>query len=114
MPAPGGYPIKIVRDDTPEIVNASGEPGDLWYGPLDGISLEERGPWLRRKLIEEAVEYTEGRSSEELADVLSVIEGLALLHGLTLAELAEIAANDERGGFLRGRMMYGRHAEFDK
>lgn len=113
-PAPGGYPIKLVRDHTPEIINSTGEPGDLWYGPLDGIPPEERGKWLRRKLIEEALEYAEDRSVEELADVLAVIEGLCQLHeGWSLARLIDLASNDERGGFLRGRMMYGRHPEYD-
>lgn len=30
-PAPEGYPIKLVRDRTAQIVNPSGKPGDLWY-----------------------------------------------------------------------------------
>lgn len=111
-PAPLGYPIKLVRDRTPEIINASGEPGALFYDTED-LSLAERWPWLRRKLIEECAEYVESRAVAELADVLAVVEGLAVVHGMTLNDLATLASQDERGGFLHGRMMRGHHPEFD-
>lgn len=111
-PAPTGYPIKLVRDRTPEVVNASGVPGALFYAP-EGTTLGVRAPWLRRKLIEEAGEYIEAREVDELADVLAVVEGLATIHGLTLAELTARMHSDERGGFLLGVMMYGHHPEFD-
>jgi predicted house-cleaning noncanonical NTP pyrophosphatase (MazG superfamily) len=112
QPAPNGYPIKLVRDRTPAIINASGEPGALFYDTED-LPPAERWPWLRRKLIEECAEYVESHAVAELADVLAVIEGLAVVHGMTLDELAALAAQDERGGFLHGRMMRGHHAEFD-
>lgn len=107
VPAPRGYPIKIIRDRTTDII---GDKGVLFY---DHIPAEERAVWLRRKLIEEAAEYVESRDAAELADVLAVVEGLAAVHGLTLAELTAIAASDPRGGFLTGRMMRGYHADFD-
>jgi predicted house-cleaning noncanonical NTP pyrophosphatase (MazG superfamily) len=102
-----GYPIKVIRDRMPDII---ADDGVLFY---DHVSVEQRTPWLRRKLIEEAAEYVESREVDELADVLAVVEGLAATHGLTLAELTERAAADPRGGFLTGRMMRGYHADFD-
>lgn len=57
-PAPAGYPIKLVRDLTPEILNSTGDPGDLWYGPIPEGTEPKR--WLKLKLVEEAGEYLEG------------------------------------------------------
>lgn len=107
--SPDGYAIKLVRDRTAAILNPSRVPGELFYGPTD----DDRGPWLRAKLLEEVGEYLEARSVEELSDVLAVVEALAVEHGGTLAELVEVMASDERGGFLAGQMMFGRHPEFD-
>lgn len=109
-PAPKGYPIKLVRDNTPQIINASGEPGALFY---DRIPREERGRWLGRKLIEEVAEYLESGMIDELVDIFSVVEGLAKTHGLTLYDLHNLALNDPRGGFLNGVMMRGLHPEYD-
>jgi predicted house-cleaning noncanonical NTP pyrophosphatase (MazG superfamily) len=108
-PAPEGYPIKLVRDQTADVINASGEPGDLFYGPVRG----DVTPWLRRKLVEEVAEYIEGRTLEELADVFAVISALAETHGRSVGWLKYMADRHPRGGFRAGVMMYGRHDEFD-
>ena len=110
QPAPDGYPIKLVRDRTAEIINASGEPGDLFYGPCPAGSHLR---WLRQKLIEECAEYVIDGTLAELADVLAVVEGLALLHGTNLDALVPTMRADIRGGFADGVMMYGHHEEFD-
>lgn len=110
-PAPDGYPIKLVRDHTAALINSSGEPGDLFYAPLPA---DERAGWLRKKLLEEAVEYLESRSTKELGDVLAVVEALCDLHGTTVHALYVRAVHlHPRGGFGDGVMMYGRHDEFD-
>jgi predicted house-cleaning noncanonical NTP pyrophosphatase (MazG superfamily) len=113
-PAREGYPIKLVRDETETIINGTGKPGALFY---DELPFAERGPWLRRKLVEEVGEYLEDRGADELADeladVLAVVEGLAVLHGFTLTELTHRLRQDPRGGFITGRMMRGYHPEFD-
>jgi predicted house-cleaning noncanonical NTP pyrophosphatase (MazG superfamily) len=105
-PAPKGHPIKLVRDNTPVIVNASGNPGDLFYGP---VNPEEREKWLKLKLAEEVGEFLVDGGSDELLDVYAVLEGLAFWWGINLT-----TEHDERGGFLNGVMMYGKHAEFDR
>lgn len=110
-PAPAGYPIKLVRDRTAEIINASGEPGDLFYGPL--ANGEDSGVWLRRKLAEEISEYIIDPGLDELADALAVIEALAVEHGADFSTLVKRMQSDKRGGFLNHQMMYGRHEEFD-
>lgn len=111
-PAPQGYPIKLVRDRTPMIVNATGKPGELWYGsaPREDVV---RG--LRLKLAEEVGEYLVDGGEQELADIMAVVEALAgHAHGLPLSGLLDTVRDDPRGGFLAGVMMYGRHAEFDR
>lgn len=107
-PAPSGYPIKLIRDNTTDVI---GDKGILFY---DHIPEAERPMWLKRKLIEEAVEYLESGEIGELADVLAVVEGLAVTHdGITLDELIAVMHSDPRGGFLTGRMMRGYHPKFD-
>lgn len=66
------YPIKLVRDD---IENAVGG-GVITYEHADH---ETHRRLLRRKLIEEAIEYLEDPCVEELADVLEVVEALAYI-----------------------------------
>jgi predicted house-cleaning noncanonical NTP pyrophosphatase (MazG superfamily) len=111
-PAPTGYPIKLVRDNTAAVVNGSGEPGELWYGP--GTPLDH-WRYLKLKLAEEVGEYLVDGGLDELSDVLAVIEGLAhVRYGMTLTELQEVFRTDPRGGFKQGVMMYGRHREYDR
>lgn len=109
-PAPQGYPIKLVRDNTPKILNGSGEPGALWYGEAEG----DVSRLLRLKLAEEVGEYLTDGGVGELRDVLAVVEGLALeAHGLTLIDLVACLRRDPRGGFTKAVMMFGHHPEFD-
>lgn len=108
-PAPTGYPIKLVRDNTPQILNGTGKPGDLYYGPATG----DRERWLRLKLAEEVGEYLVDGGWGELRDVLAVIAALASEHGADFAGLVAALEQDPRGGFLDGVMMYGYHQEFD-
>lgn len=109
-PAPNGYAIKLVRDRTATIINASGEPGELWYGD----SGEDVTRLLRLKLAEEVGEYLVDGGRSELRDVLAVIEALCDRHDATLEGEITLMRADPRGGFLTGQVMYGRHKEFDK
>lgn len=109
-PAPVGYPIKLVRDNTPQILNGSGEPGALWYGEATG----DRARWLRLKLAEEVGEYLVDGGFGELRDVLAVVIALtSVAHGRDYADLIQALNHDPRGGFEKGVMMYGHHPEFD-
>jgi predicted house-cleaning noncanonical NTP pyrophosphatase (MazG superfamily) len=108
-PAPKGYPIKLVRDRTAEILNGSGQPGALWYE----AGAEDRLRWLRLKLGEELAEYLVDGGLDELADVLAVVAALATEHGSNFAALIARMQADPRGGFFDGVMMLGRHPEFD-
>lgn len=110
-PAPSGYPIKLVRDGTPSVINASGKPGELFYGAIPQNL--DRAEWLCRKLGEEVIEYLIGRTPGELCDVLAVIEALLITHGETLDSAVKSLRTHPRGGFDHAIMMYGRHPEFD-
>lgn len=108
-PAPDGYPLKIIRDKTTDII---GDKGQLLYGYIS-TDPETLRPWLLRKLGEEVTEYMIEPGANELKDVLGVVAALAKLHGLSIEQLLNQHYLDPRGGFLNGRMMLGYHPEFD-
>jgi predicted house-cleaning noncanonical NTP pyrophosphatase (MazG superfamily) len=113
-PAPKGYPIKLVRDNTADIVNPSAEPGELWYEALP-FDFEAWQRQLNLKLGEEVTEYLTDGGVDELRDVLAVVQSLCVnVHGITLSDLIDRMEQDPRGGFLHGVVMYGRHKECDK
>lgn len=100
-----------MRDNTAAIINATGEPGDLWYERHEGDPTR----LLCLKLAEEVGEYLVDGGWGELRDVLAVIDALAYAkHGRTLAQLVEALEADPRGGFKESVVMYGRHAEYDR
>lgn len=112
-PAPGGYPIKLVRDGTAAMINSTGEPGELFYEPLDHHG--EIGWWLKHKLNEEVGEFLmlgpdRIANVRELLDVYAVVVALAQHWKV---DLAEGLAEHPRGGFTDHIMMRGRHPEFD-
>lgn len=109
-PAPNGYPIKLVRDGTPDAINSSREPGELWY---ERIEPEDRLRWLQLKLAEELGEYLVDGGVDELADIVAVIAALTEMHGESFTKLLTRVENHPRGGFWLGTMMFGRHEEFD-
>lgn len=107
--AEGRYPIKLVRDRIEQIApNVVGGEVRIW-----AVGSTTRAKLLRAKLLEEAGEYLIDGGIEELADLLEVIESLAVVvegknfEGLRKAQLAK---RRERGGFLHGRVMYATDA----
>jgi predicted house-cleaning noncanonical NTP pyrophosphatase (MazG superfamily) len=90
--------VKLVRD---RIVDVAGTDDEVIYKPIgdrmQGI-IE-----LRKKLVEEAVEYLLDPSTGELADVLEAVETLAALDpacsGMEAVRKAQVAKRAERGGF---------------
>jgi predicted house-cleaning noncanonical NTP pyrophosphatase (MazG superfamily) len=57
---------------------------------------------LRTKLEEEVQEYLESGELEELADILEVLDGLAVAQGASFEEVVELQKRKgkERGGFV--------------
>ncbi len=88
---------KIVRDRIPEIIQSKGKQCHF-----SAVSGEELLSGLEAKLQEEFAEFREsGRSLEELADILEVVDGLASHLGSSFDEVLELkrAKRQERGGF---------------
>jgi predicted house-cleaning noncanonical NTP pyrophosphatase (MazG superfamily) len=106
---PEGYPIKLVRDRVASIDTSQG----LAYRPV--ADRDEHVLRLRAKLVEEVGEYLIDPSLDELADILQVVEDLALVdvpeapgdHRLSLAMLRfrQYKKHNERGGFTEGVVM---------
>ncbi len=90
---------KLVRDGIPRIIEADG--GQPVIRVLDQAGYLAA---LRAKLIEEAEEARAAPDRQlrsELADVLEVLQALAVAHGMSWEDVvAETARKrDERGGF---------------
>jgi predicted house-cleaning noncanonical NTP pyrophosphatase (MazG superfamily) len=101
-----GYPIKLVRDHIGERL---GGEGTITYEPVDEAT-HVKG--LRKKLVEEALEYAMDPSIGELADVLEAVWSLAAVDLRAPFEVIEQRAKTkriERGGFKRGMFMVGHH-----
>ncbi|HEX7088692.1 MAG TPA: nucleoside triphosphate pyrophosphohydrolase [Longimicrobiales bacterium] len=101
-----GYLVKLVRDGIPALLKGE---GTLTYEPMPK---EEHVKHLRRKLVEEAMEYVTDPSVGELGDVLAVVRDLAVVDlGVEWEDVfaAERRKRRVRGGFADGIGMYGRH-----
>lgn len=87
---------KLVRDNMPDRIIAKGEEC-LFHTATE----EEYRTKLREKLLEEWQEYLENGSSDELADILEVVEALGLLTGDSFENLLKkkLKKKEERGGF---------------
>lgn len=90
---------KLVRDRIPAVVRENGETPV--YHVVEGDALAVR---LREKLCEEATEFREEGSVDELADVLAVVDAIFAHTGLDRDEVATVRREKraERGGFDEG------------
>lgn len=87
---------KLVRDKIPEIIEANGESAEIEI--LDDQRFLQE---LHKKLFEEANEFVEEDSVEELADLMEVIYAIARLRGIDLEEVEKIRKEkaQKRGAF---------------
>lgn len=76
---------KLVRDKIPEIIKADGQI------PVTHIANdEEYGKKLLEKLQEEVDEFLKEKNTEELADILEVIDAICKLKNINLKKLQQI------------------------
>lgn len=98
--------IKLVRDEIGGHLSDHGG-GRVRYGPI--TNKERYIKELRRKLMEEALEYLLDPCAEELIDVYEVVAALAQYDlELNMQELSDIARlkREDRGGFDHATGMY--------
>lgn len=86
----------MVRDNIPEIIEASGKT--CTYETLPD---EQYIEFLNKKLLEEVNEYLESGAVEELADIGEVMHAILDYKGVTLKEFQRVRNEklQERGGF---------------
>lgn len=100
------YFRKLVRDRVPKRVEDNGEYSDVYVALGD-----EKGQFLRQKLVEEALEVNASGSMretlEELADVEEVVDALLDEYGLNRESLQRAQAEKQsaRGGFSDGLVL---------
>jgi predicted house-cleaning noncanonical NTP pyrophosphatase (MazG superfamily) len=87
---------KLIRDKIPEIIKESGK-----IAIVETVNQEDYMTLLVRKLFEEAGEFSKERDIKELADILEVIETLAINLDSSMDEIIKIKEDkkQERGGF---------------
>ena len=93
---------KLIRDRIPEIIEQAGKK------PVTRvISEEEMEKALKEKLKEEVEEFIESDQIEEIADILEVLEAIAMHRGIDRALIERLKADkkEERGGFEKRLML---------
>ena len=87
---------KLVRDNIINIINSKGNKA-IYRVLSDEEYIEE----LNKKLIEEANEFIEEKSVEELGDVMEVIESIMKVKNISWDEVREVqnTKRDKNGGF---------------
>lgn len=85
---------KLVRDGIPDLLDSKGISYEKRIAEADEYKIE-----LVKKLVEEAGEFSEVTSVEELGDVLEVIAALKQLPEYADVETVRLAKREERGGF---------------
>lgn len=93
---------KLVRDKIPERLDAKGIP----YEKRIADDAEYRSE-LIKKLLEEAQEFQEAGSIEELADVCEVVDTLRTLPEYIDVEIIQKEKREERGGFAHRIILKG-------
>ncbi|MBU2101158.1 nucleoside triphosphate pyrophosphohydrolase [Patescibacteria group bacterium] len=93
---------KLVRDKIPEILDKKGIPYEKRIATDDEYLAE-----LILKLKEEVNEFIEAKNTEELADILEVIEALKQLPDYFGVEDVRLQKKNERGGFDKRLILKG-------
>lgn len=79
---------KLVRDNIPQIISQNGQRA--YVSTLVSSKYNKYNIELRKKLCEEVKEYLDSEDIEELADIIEVVQALAVFRGSTLDEVLKI------------------------
>ena len=93
---------KLVRDNIPEHLDSKGISYEKRIA-----SMEEYREELIKKLDEEIKEFMEAKNTEELADIIEVIEALKKLPEFSDVEEVRIKKLNEKGGFEKKIILKG-------
>lgn len=97
--------VKLVRDGIPEAIDTEGQRVEYWT-----LTREEHILELRKKLIEEGLEYMFEPTLEELADAYEVVISIAHVefgeHGPDMLRRAALEKRVKRGSFMKGLGMF--------
>ncbi len=93
---------KLVRDKIPELLDKKGVSYEKRIATPDEYKQE-----LIKKLLEEAGEFAEEGSAEELADVLEVVSALKQLSEYENVEQLREQKRREKGGFEKRIILRG-------
>jgi len=93
---------KLVRDRIPEHLDAKGIPYEQ-----STATPEEFKKRLFDKLLEEVEEFLEAKNTEELADILEVIDELKKLSEFANVEEVKAKKLAEKGGFEKKIILKG-------
>jgi predicted house-cleaning noncanonical NTP pyrophosphatase (MazG superfamily) len=102
---------KLVRDKIIDIIKLNGEK-PVYHTLNNEEYIEE----LLKKLIEEANEFIEADSPEELADLMEVVYSIAKTKNIDLEEVEQIRIKkrEKRGGFDNKIYLEGVENELEK
>ncbi|TSC53849.1 MAG: hypothetical protein LiPW39_47 [Parcubacteria group bacterium LiPW_39] len=87
---------KLVRDRIPEIIKRQGGKAIVHVA-----SRKEYWQKLKKKLVEETIEFVEKESPEEISDILEVVDAICVFKGFDKRELWKVQRRraKERGVF---------------
>ncbi|HUT81158.1 MAG TPA: nucleoside triphosphate pyrophosphohydrolase [Candidatus Bathyarchaeia archaeon] len=90
---------KLVRNKIPEIIKSEGKIAEVRIAKNN----EELLIYLGKKLVEEAIEYSENKDITELVDILEVIFEIIKINNITYKELDNLRNRKmlERGSFTK-------------
>lgn len=93
---------KLVRDNIPEFLDSKGIPYEKRIADMEEYKNE-----LIKKLDEEIKEFIEDKNTEELADILEVVEALKKLPEFSNVEEIRLKKLEEKGGFEKKIILKG-------
>jgi predicted house-cleaning noncanonical NTP pyrophosphatase (MazG superfamily) len=93
---------KLVRDNIPEHLDSKGISYEKRIA-----NVEEYKEELIKKLDEEIKEFMEAKNSEELADIIEIVEALKKLPEFSNVEEIRIKKLNEKGGFEKKIILKG-------
>lgn len=100
---------KLVRDKIPEIAEKNNDNPEI-----ETLEDEEILDYVTEKIVEEAIELHQSKETEELADLIEIIEKYKNIQEITQEEINKIRKqkNQEKGKFKQNYIL--KYTEYQK